>query len=98
MDLLLVPASAGGLQNVIIPSTTLQEVQNRSAKIYQQLRDLISQERRHFYVFVNEHSRCVFFFEVGDIFSELVLVSATTPTPQNTFKRFLSYLLVMNLI
>lgn len=57
MDLLLVPSSSGGLTNVVIPTTTLQEVQNRSAKLYQQVRDLIADPKRHFYVYVNEHSR-----------------------------------------
>ena len=46
-----------GLQNVVILQTVLQEVKHRSSPIYKRLRDIVSDKKRNFYVFVNEHRK-----------------------------------------
>ena len=51
-----------GLQNVIILQTVLKEVRHRSTAIYKRLKDIISHNKRRFYVFLNEHHKgnCIF--------------------------------------
>jgi len=46
-----------GLNNVIILHTVLEEVRHRSSPIYKRLKDIISNPKRHFFVFVNEHRK-----------------------------------------
>ena len=46
-----------GLQNVVILQTVLQEVKHRSSPIFKRLRDIVSDKKRNFYVFVNEHRK-----------------------------------------
>ncbi|CAG0883873.1 unnamed protein product [Darwinula stevensoni] len=43
------------IHNVIILSTVLQEVRNKSPPAYKRLRDLLANENKRFYIFVNEH-------------------------------------------
>ncbi|XP_076762263.1 exosome complex exonuclease RRP44-like protein Dis3 [Xylocopa sonorina] len=43
--------------NVIILQTVLEEVKHRSSTVYKKLKDIISNTRRRFYVFVNEHHK-----------------------------------------
>ena len=53
---------ANGLQNVIILQTVLKEVRHRSIAIYKRLKDIISYNKRRFYVFLNEHHKGMFLF------------------------------------
>jgi len=46
-----------GLNNVIILHTVLEEVRHRSSPVYKRLRDIISNHKRNFFVFVNEHRK-----------------------------------------
>ena len=46
-----------GLSNVIILQTVLQEVRHRSSPIYKRLKDVIANQARKFFVFVNEHRK-----------------------------------------
>jgi len=46
-----------GLSNVIVLHTVLQEVRHRSSPIYKRLKDIISNPKKKFYVFVNEHRK-----------------------------------------
>ena len=48
---------ATGVQNVIILQTVLKEVRHRSTAIYKRLKDVISYNKRRFYVFLNEHHK-----------------------------------------
>ena len=48
---------ANGLQNVIILQTVLKEVRHRSTAIYKRLKDIISYNKRRFYVHLNEHHK-----------------------------------------
>ena len=48
---------ANGVQNVIILQTVLKEVRHRSTAIYKRLKDIISYNKRRFYVFLNEHHK-----------------------------------------
>ena len=57
IDVLEVSANDGGLQNVIILQTVLEEVRHRSSPIYKRLKDIIHDLQRHFYVFINEHHK-----------------------------------------
>ncbi|XP_055377546.1 exosome complex exonuclease RRP44 [Condylostylus longicornis] len=43
--------------NVIILTTVLDEVKNKSSAIYKRFRDIINFDSRNFYVFVNEHHK-----------------------------------------
>ncbi|XP_075227748.1 exosome complex exonuclease RRP44-like protein Dis3 [Lycorma delicatula] len=45
------------LQNVIILQTVLDEVKHRSSAVYRRFKEIISNPKRKFYVFVNEHHR-----------------------------------------
>jgi exosome complex exonuclease DIS3/RRP44 len=45
------------IRNVIVLQTVLQEVRNRSAPIYKRIRDVTSNQDKHFYTFTNEHHR-----------------------------------------
>ncbi|EPQ19859.1 Exosome complex exonuclease RRP44 [Myotis brandtii] len=45
------------IRNVIVLQTVLQEVRNRSAPVYKRIRDLTSNQEKHFYTFTNEHHR-----------------------------------------
>ncbi|KAK9499175.1 hypothetical protein O3M35_003675 [Rhynocoris fuscipes] len=45
------------LKNVVILQTVLEEVKHRSSTIYKRLKEIISDSKRNFYVFVNEHRR-----------------------------------------
>ena len=53
---------ANGLQNVIILQTVLKEVRHRSIAIYKRLKDIISYNKRRFYVFLNEHHKGMLLF------------------------------------
>ena len=46
-----------GLDNVVILQTVLQEVRHRSSPIYKRLKDIIADNARKFFVFVNEHRK-----------------------------------------
>ncbi|XP_023247144.1 exosome complex exonuclease RRP44 [Copidosoma floridanum] len=48
------------LCNVIIPQTVLEEVRHRSSNVYKKLKELISDPKRKFYVFINEHHKDTF--------------------------------------
>ena len=52
-----------GVQNVIILQTVLKEVRHRSTAIYKRLKDIISYNKRRFYVFLNEHHKgnCIYY-------------------------------------
>ncbi|XP_066596305.1 exosome complex exonuclease RRP44 [Prorops nasuta] len=43
------------LNNVIIPQTVLEEVKHRSTNVYKKLKNIIADDKRKFYVFINEH-------------------------------------------
>lgn len=43
--------------DVIILQTVLEEVKHKSSSVYKRLRDIISNPKRKFYVFVNEHHK-----------------------------------------
>ncbi|KZC14228.1 PREDICTED: exosome complex exonuclease RRP44 [Dufourea novaeangliae] len=45
------------IHNVIILQTVLEEVKHRSSTVYKKLKDIISNSRRRFYIFVNEHHK-----------------------------------------
>ncbi|XP_077014526.1 exosome complex exonuclease RRP44 isoform X2 [Tamandua tetradactyla] len=45
------------IRNVIVLQTVLQEVRNRSAPVYKRIRDVTSNQEKHFYTFTNEHHR-----------------------------------------
>lgn len=45
------------LCNVIILQTVLEEVRHRSSNVHTKLKDIISDPKRNFYVFVNEHHK-----------------------------------------
>ena len=47
----------GGLGNVIILQTVLEEVRHRSTPLYKRLKDIMMDSKRHFYVFINEHHK-----------------------------------------
>lgn len=55
------------INNVIILQTVLQEVKHRNLGIYKRLRDIISNKRRKFHVFSNEHHKETF---IGQRFEE----------------------------
>ena len=55
---------ANGLQNVIILQTVLKEVRHRSTAIYKRLKDIISYKKRRFYVFLNEHHKGIFHYDL----------------------------------
>lgn len=57
IDVLEVPIKDGGLGDVIILQTVLEEVRHRSSPIYKRLKDIIVDQSRHFYVFINEHHK-----------------------------------------
>ncbi len=57
MDILEVLPKDGGLKNVIILQTVLEEVRHRSSPIYKRLRDVVHDPKRNFYVFINEHHK-----------------------------------------
>ena len=57
IDVLEISAKDGGLTNVIILQTVLEEVRHRSSPIYKRLKDIIHDPSRHFYVFINEHHK-----------------------------------------
>jgi exosome complex exonuclease DIS3/RRP44 len=46
-----------GLEHVIVLATVLEEVRHRSSPIFKRIKDIISDPKRNFYVFVNEHRR-----------------------------------------
>lgn len=45
------------LKNVIILHTVLNEVKHRSSAVYKKLRNIIDDESRNIYTFVNEHHK-----------------------------------------
>ena len=47
----------GGLKDVIVLQTVLEEVRHRSSPIYKRLCDLLADSRRRFFVFINEHHK-----------------------------------------
>ena len=47
------------VDDVIIMSVVLEEVRHRNASVYQRLRRLVESPSKRFFVFVNEHHRCV---------------------------------------
>ncbi len=47
------------VDDVIIMSVVLEEVRHRNASVYQRLRRLVEAPSKRFFVFVNEHHRCV---------------------------------------
>jgi len=51
----LLEAKEGGLTNVILAQTVMEEVRHRSAPIYKRLRDICADVDRRFYIFYNEH-------------------------------------------
>ena len=57
IDVLEVPMTGGGLGDVIILQTVLEEVRHRSSPIYKRLKDIVADQSRHFYVFINEHHK-----------------------------------------
>ena len=60
IDVLEASVKEGGFCNVIILQTVLEEVRHRSSPIYKRLKDVISDQNRHFYVFINEHHKDTF--------------------------------------
>ncbi|CAG5119546.1 unnamed protein product, partial [Candidula unifasciata] len=42
------------IQNVIILQTVLEEIRHRSAPVYKRVKDMLSNSRKHFYMFCNE--------------------------------------------
>ena len=46
-----------GFKDVIVLQTVMQEVRHRSTAIYKRLKDIISDNKRRFYVFLNEHHK-----------------------------------------
>ena len=57
IDVLEVPMKDGGLGDVIILQTVLEEVRHRSSPIYKRLKDIVADQSRHFYIFINEHHK-----------------------------------------
>ena len=57
IDVLEVGIKDGGLGNVIVLQTVLEEVRHRSSPIYKRLKDIIADPSRRFYVFINEHHK-----------------------------------------
>uniref|UniRef100_A0ACB8FIZ4 Exosome catalytic subunit dis3 n=1 Tax=Sphaerodactylus townsendi TaxID=933632 RepID=A0ACB8FIZ4_9SAUR len=45
------------IRNVIILQTVLQEVRSRSAPVYKRIKDVITNQEKHFYSFTNEHHK-----------------------------------------
>nr|XP_056717723.1 exosome complex exonuclease RRP44 [Euleptes europaea] len=45
------------IRNVIILQTVLQEVRGRSAPVYKRIKDVITNQEKHFYSFTNEHHK-----------------------------------------
>lgn len=45
------------LKNIIILHTVLNEVKHKSSAVYKKLRNIIDDESRHIYTFVNEHHK-----------------------------------------
>lgn len=51
------------LCNIIILHTVLNEVKHKSSAVYKKLRNIISDQSRNVYTFVNEHHKYVYVYE-----------------------------------
>ena len=49
------------IDNVIVMGVVLEEARHKNSSVYQRLRSLTDAPHRHFYVFANEHHKCVIF-------------------------------------